>query len=692
MPKELQLALAERTEDGINVFRFSGSLGVEGATGVAGLFQACLQEEVFKIVVDLQDVSFISSAGMGAFLSVVGELRSRGGDIIFVKMSDKIARVFESLDVLDYFTGAPDISAAKAKLRAIPGLETVVEEPEREPSAISPEADRQKNVFRNLLSLLAAYSDILGGQGKLSEKLSQVLDITASYLSLSELAVVSLTDDYNLPEVSIGAGPPSTTETVRRQLAEALRGKSSEIPGDVRGLNWESKSWLREANVRLIFALTYDDEVIAALAVGPKKSGAEISPDERRILRYLHSTINLLYENVRLKKYSAKVEDSEGLYSDRVRLHKKLIETETLYMVSRELASNVDIKKIFPILLVILVGQMGTDKAVLLIRNDSGQFEVAGVRGISESKIEGFTLQVHKGIAAELADRKSPISVDVLSLLGDSEDKKSVEELTQIGMSIVAPVIFKDELIGVVGLGHKVSNTFYSDDELRLLGALLNLAGISIENARLFSKVTETYTDVVRAMVSAIEARDKYTRGHTERVTRYANAFGRGLGLNAGEMQTLMLGAVLHDVGYVGVSEAAITEPDGLTDELRAEIQIHPVIGHQILKEIKFLEKSLDIVKHHHERWDGTGYPDGLAAEEIPFSARVISLCDALDAMTSDRRYRRAKEIDEVVGEIMANAGTQFDPVLADTFVNMLSDGTIKIIERKNPTAGESQP
>jgi anti-anti-sigma factor len=680
MAKELQLSLAERTEDGINVFRFSGDLGVEGATGVAGLFQACLKEKVYKIIVDLQDVNFVSSAGMGAFLSVVSELRTHGGDIVFVKMGDKVARVFESLDVLDYFIIAPDIKTAKSELRtktlAEPRLKTI----EKEPVALTIAPEPRSNVFRNMLSLLAAYSDILDSGGSLGDKLTQVLEATATYLSLTRIAIANLSESDLGQETAVGGPLPPTTKSIRRQLRKALLGKPSEISSNIADIGREAKEWLVKSGTRLIFPLTSGETVASAIIVGEKKTRADITPEEKRILRYLCVSINLLFENIKLKKTPVKAGESERISGDRRRLEKKLIETETLYMVSRELASNVDINKILPVFLVILVGQMSTDKGILLLKGNSGLLKVAGARGIREKEVEGFMLPPDRGIAKELLDRKSPIPIEFLDA-SDQAGKKNVERLMGSGISILTPIIFKDELIGIVGLGSKVSKTAYTEDELRLLVALGNLAGISIENARLFGKIKETYTDVVRAMVNAIEARDKYARGHTERVTRYANAFGRGLGLNKDEMQTLMLGAVLHDIGYLGVSEAALTEPNSLSGELRVEIQRHPLIGHQILKEIKFLEGSINIVKHHHERWDGTGYPNGLAAEEIPFGARVLSLCDALDAMTSDRRYRNALEPGKVITEILKNSGFQFDPILAEAFVNMIKDGTVKIIK-----------
>ena len=476
MAKELQLTIAERTEDGINVFKFSGSLGVEGANGVAGLFQACLGEKVYRIIIDLEDVNFISSAGMGAFLSVVGEIRANGGDVIFVKMNEKVARVFRSLDVLDYFAITPDISTAKAKLRGISVPEHPPAAAEKERVGAVPEPDRQRNVFRNLLSLLAAYSDILEGRGTLGDKLHQILEITASYLSLAELAIVNLTDDYNIPEISVDEGPPPTTKTIRRQLARALQGISSEMPGNIRGLKREVKIWLKKSGARLVLPLTSDGKAISLVVVGPKKSGAGISPEEKRILRYLRSSINLLCENIKLEKIAAEKSETGKVASDRRRLEKKLMETETLYMVSRELASNVEIEKILPILLVIFVGQMSTDKAIILVEGRSGLLEVAGVRGIKEKRVEGFTLPLDRGVTRELLDKKSPVMIDVLSMLGDVEDRKSIETLVGVGISLLAPVVFRDKLIGVVGLGSKVNNAPYTEEELRLLVAMVNQA------------------------------------------------------------------------------------------------------------------------------------------------------------------------------------------------------------------------
>lgn len=671
--------MAERTEDGINVFKFSGDVGVEGAGGVAGLFQACLREKVYKIIVDLQDVNFVSSAGMGAFLSVVSELRAHGGDIVFVKMSDKIIGVFESLDVLDYFITAPDIRTAKSELRAKalarPKLKATEEEPR--PPTVAPEP--RSDVFRNMLSLLAAYSDILESGGSLSDKLARILEVTATYLSLSRIAIVKLSESVPVTETAVGGPLPPTTQSIRNQLSNALQSGALEIPTDIGDMGQEVKEWLVKSGTRLVFPLASNETIVSAIIVGEKETHADITPEEKRILRYLRASISLLCKTIKPERTYPEIGESEKTSGDRRRLEKKLIETETLYMVSRELASNVDINKILPVFLVILVGQMGTDKGILLLKGNSGMLKVVGARGIREKTVEGFILPSNVGLAQELLDRKSPIPVEFLDIT-DAADKNEIERLTGAGISILTPIIFKDELIGIVGLGSKVSKTPYTEEEVRLLVALANLAGISIENARLFAKIRETYTDVVRAMVNAIEARDKYTRGHTERVTRYANAFGRGLGLNRNEMQTLMLGAVLHDIGYLGVSETAMRESNSLSDELRIEIQKHTKIGHQILKEIKFLEGSIDIVKYHHERWDGTGYPDGLTAEEIPFGARVLSLCDALDAMTSNRRYRNALELGVVINEILKNSGTQFDPVLAKAFVNMIKDGTVKII------------
>jgi ribonuclease P protein subunit RPR2 len=173
-------------------------------------------------------------------------------------------------------------------------------------------------------------------------------------------------------------------------------------------------------------------------------------------------------------------------------------------------------------------------------------------------------------------------------------------------------------------------------------------------------ELRDTYTATVRALSNAVEARDAYTGQHAERVAAYGMRIGRAVGLEV-DPQT-EFGFLLHDVGKVAVPDAILFKTGKLTAQEYALIERHPVIGSEILRGVDFLAEAVQVVRHHHERWDGSGYPDGLRGEEIPLSARVFAVADALDALTTDRPYRPAVGFPEARAEIARGSGTQFDP------------------------------
>ena len=172
-----------------------------------------------------------------------------------------------------------------------------------------------------------------------------------------------------------------------------------------------------------------------------------------------------------------------------------------------------------------------------------------------------------------------------------------------------------------------------------------------------------TYRQTLEALGRAVDRRDGMTGGHCVRVADFSRVLGeRMLGLRPQELQVLEYGALLHDIGKIAVPDAILRKAGPLTDEEWAIMRQHPRLGHEILFGIGFLADALPIVLHHHERFDGEGYPDGLAGEAIPIGARIFSAVDAFDAMTADRHYRRALSLDEAMGELRRNSGTQFDP------------------------------
>ncbi|MBW2500730.1 MAG: response regulator [Deltaproteobacteria bacterium] len=184
------------------------------------------------------------------------------------------------------------------------------------------------------------------------------------------------------------------------------------------------------------------------------------------------------------------------------------------------------------------------------------------------------------------------------------------------------------------------------------------------------------YIQTIRALAEAIDAKDAYTRGHSERVAVYASRLGHQMGLRKELIERIYFAGLLHDVGKIGIPDAIITKPDRLTPEEYEEIKKHPEIGAKILEPVEFLHHIVPCVRHHHEWYDGcnAGYPDRLAGDLIPLPSRVIVVADTVEAMTSDRPYRKALPIDDVVLELHKYSGTQFDPVVVDAFLKLLED------------------
>ncbi len=190
---------------------------------------------------------------------------------------------------------------------------------------------------------------------------------------------------------------------------------------------------------------------------------------------------------------------------------------------------------------------------------------------------------------------------------------------------------------------------------------------------QLYIDMRENYLNTVEALVQALEAKDTYTSGHSERVGKLAVAIAEGLEMSEEKVQSLKYAAVLHDVGKIGVSELILNKEDKLLDSEWDSIRSHPVMGQTIIKGIKFLFDIGDVVRHHHERFDGNGYPDGISGEEIPLESRIIAVADTYDAITTDRSYRKGSTHDEAIAEIKRVAGSQLDPEIVEMFCKVVT-------------------
>ena len=265
---------------------------------------------------------------------------------------------------------------------------------------------------------------------------------------------------------------------------------------------------------------------------------------------------------------------------------------------------------------------------------------------------------------------------DVLSVLETNQPRTIEKGPESIGANcphaklrwLLLPLSADGAVTGVLAIARRDTSDPFDSGNCETARVLADTAGIAIENTRLRQRIEQGYISTMLVLAGAIDAKDPYTQGHSRRVARYAVATGLALKFAEATLQTLEQAAVLHDVGKIGISDSILSKCAALTSHERSTIEDHPVIGAAIVRRVPFLVDTVSVVLHHHERYDGKGYPHGLAGADIPLGARIVAVADSFDTMTTDRPYRRALTVNEAMLELHHKRGSQFCPEATDAF------------------------
>jgi putative nucleotidyltransferase with HDIG domain len=272
------------------------------------------------------------------------------------------------------------------------------------------------------------------------------------------------------------------------------------------------------------------------------------------------------------------------------------------------------------------------------------------------------------------------------STLTADEETKVTQSIADGAMASVMCVLLRTprKRLGVLHLDRSFWQSPFTEDDLHLADALAAHVSAAIEAAQLLRRQKDQFLKTVSVLAQAVELRDDYTGNHTQRVTRYATMLAEKLELPDDQMELVKIGGPLHDIGKIGIDDAILRKPGRLTPQEFAIMQTHTTMGAEILSTIPDMQPILPIVRNHHERWDGTGYPDRLKGEEIPQLARIVAVADAFDAMTSNRPYhtdRRGKPASVAFAEVERQSGRQFDPVAAAAFLEIREQVVQTMIE-----------
>jgi len=382
-----------------------------------------------------------------------------------------------------------------------------------------------------------------------------------------------------------------------------------------------------------------------------------------------------------LKQVADALDQLQGGISGRIQTGKEKLQTlvETGHVINSSLGLRQVLEEVMDSLIELVQAERG-----FLMLSEDDELRVRIARGIDNVDLEDDAFSLSRTIVKQVVSSGEP----VLTTNAQEDPRFGMEASVvslQLRSILCVPMKLKDEILGVMFVDNRIHTGLFKESDLELLSAFADQAAMAINNAQLFEdlqaankdleaandELQTAYEATLQGWVHALDLRDKETEGHTQRVTALTQKLARNMGVAEEEMVHIKRGALLHDIGKMGIPDGILLKPGGLTKKERELMMQHPQLAYEMLSPIDFLKPATDIPYCHHEKWDGSGYPRNLRGEEIPFAARIFSVVDVWDALTSARPYRKPMDNAEVRQYIREESGSHFDSQIVDVFLEM---------------------
>lgn len=513
---------------------------------------------------------------------------------------------------------------------------------------------------RDLMVLRSLYEvgSALGTSLRLEDVLKKVMDEAISLLDAENGSLMLVDEVRSELKMLVAQGlDEQIVTTTRVNLGEGISGwvaKEGQPRLLARGVR-ETESIKQDPeqlDSAMCVPLKSKDRCIGVLNLSGRLDGADFTEEDLKILSILAS-------------HAASAIDIAQLYQ---KVTSQVGHLEALYRLGRILNSSLSLDEILPTALTQTLDLLQAKTASVMLLDEKGEeLRIRLAHGLSPEIVEKTTVKLGERVSGRVAATGDPVLIKGQE--GDDMDS-----------SLCVPLLANQQVLGVLNIRTKTDGSDFTHQDLELAGQLANIAAAAIENASLHDELQALFLSTVSAMANSIDARDPYTKGHSERVTSYAVMIAEELKLSGEELERLRYAGLLHDIGKIRIRDHILHKPGRLTDAEFTEMKKHPEYGVEIMQPVKAFQSILPAMLHHHERFDGRGYPHGLAAEGIPLSARILCVADCFDAMTSDRPYRKGMPVADAVSELVKNKSTQFDPELVDIFLSLVEGGRVEPI------------